>query len=52
MRAATRLERSQALERAAEYRTAGQSERAVAARVGRPRSTFRGWAQAAEMPGA
>jgi hypothetical protein len=56
MRAATRLERAQAVERAAEYRTAGQSERAVAARVGRPRSTLRGWAQAdvvpAEVPGA
>ncbi len=56
MRAATRLERAQALETAAQCRAAGQSERAVAAGVGRPRSTLRDWAQAevasAEVPKA
>jgi len=56
MRPATPLERAQALETAAECRAAGQSERAVAARLGRPRSTLRGWAQSdatpAEVPGA
>ena len=56
MRAATRLERAQALETAAQCRAAGQSERAVAAGVGRPRTTLREWAQAqvasAEVPGA
>ncbi|MBK1632336.1 hypothetical protein CKO31_16650 [Thiohalocapsa halophila] len=45
MRAATRLERAQALEAAAACRVAGQSERAAAAAVGRPRSTLRDWAQ-------
>lgn len=56
MRAATRLERAQELAAAAQCRAAGQSERAVAAGVGRPRSTLREWAQAevasAEVPGA
>jgi hypothetical protein len=56
MRAATRLERAQALETAAQCRAAGQSERAVAAGIGRPRTTLREWAQAevasAEVPGA
>jgi len=45
MRAATRLERAQALEAALACRAAGQSERAAAAAVGRPRSTLRDWAQ-------
>ena len=47
MRSATRLERAQALAAAAQRRAAGQSGRAVAAGVGRPRSTLREWAQAA-----
>jgi hypothetical protein len=46
MRVATRLERAQALEAALACRAAGQSERAAAAAVGRPRSTLRDWAQA------
>jgi len=56
MRAATRLERAQALKAAADCRATGQSERAAAAAVGRPRSTLRDWARAevasAEVPGA
>ena len=56
MRSATRLERAQVLAAAAQYRAAGQSERTVAAGVGRPRSTLREWAQAAvasaEVPDA
>jgi hypothetical protein len=43
---ATRLERAQALAAAARCRAAGQSERAAAAGVGRPRSTLRDWSQA------
>jgi hypothetical protein len=56
MKPATRLERAQALTAAAACRAAGQSERVVAAALGRPRSTLRDWAQAdvtsAEVPGA
>ena len=56
MKPATRPERAQALAAAAGCRAAGQSERAVAATVGRPCSTLRDWAQAevasAEVPEA
>jgi hypothetical protein len=56
MKVATRLERAQALKSAADCHAAGQSERAAAAAVGRPRSTLRAWAQAevasAEAPAA
>ena len=56
MKPATRLERAQALTAAVECRAAGQSERALATALGRPRSTLREWAQAdvasAEVPGA
>jgi hypothetical protein len=56
MKPATRLERAQALKAAGACRAAGQSERAVAAALGRPRSTLRDWARAdvapAEVPAA
>jgi len=51
MKAATRLERAQALEAAATCRAAGQSERQAAAAIGCPRSTLRGWACAERVSG-
>ena len=44
MKAASRLERAQALTAAASCRAAGQSERQAAASIGCPRSTLRAWA--------